>query len=126
MNFVPAKSAGVEGGVAKLTLPGAASVAIPLQGKTLPASGDLTVGIRPEHLTLSEAGIGLKGRVRLAEHLGAETMLYVELEGGTEAIVRADGLCKARPGDTVGLGLNPAACHIFGPDGAAIVNGSLI
>jgi multiple sugar transport system ATP-binding protein len=126
MNFIPAAVTALDGGTATLALPGNVTLALSTKGAAVAVGSGYTLGIRPEHLALEAPGQGLSGRVRLAEHLGAETMLYVELAGGTEAIVRADGLCKSRPGDTIGIGLNPAACHLFGVDGAALISGSLL
>jgi multiple sugar transport system ATP-binding protein/lactose/L-arabinose transport system ATP-binding protein len=39
--------------------------------------------------------------------------------------VKADGLTKAGIGSMMKIGVNAAACHLFGQDGTAIVHGAL-
>jgi sn-glycerol 3-phosphate transport system ATP-binding protein len=59
------------------------------------ARGPLTVGIRPEHLEICDAAAArLKGRVRYAEILGAESLVHLALEGGRLLTVRQSGGAK--------------------------------
>ncbi len=58
----------------------------------------MTLGIRPEHLTIGTGGGEISGKVRLAEYLGSETMYYLTLSDGTDLSVKADGLAKAATG----------------------------
>jgi multiple sugar transport system ATP-binding protein len=126
MNFLKVEAKGVEDGRIAVALPGGNIIRLLAKGKT--ASGAATLGVRPEHISAdggaSDATIG--GTVRIVERLGAETMLYVDLEGGGEATVRADGLSKFSPGDKATIGLSAASCHLFDKDGLTIVNGSLL
>ena len=63
-----------------------------------------TIGIRPEHLTISTDQGHWKGRVGVSEHLGSDTFLHVHVEGmDAPMTVRADGEIEARHGDTVFL-----------------------
>jgi multiple sugar transport system ATP-binding protein len=39
--------------------------------------------------------------------------------------VKADGLAKAAFGETLGLAIPPAACHLFDASGRTILNGDL-
>ena len=50
-----------------------------------------TIGIRPEHITLSSESGDWKGKVGVAEHLGSDTFLHVEVDGIGPVTVRADG-----------------------------------
>jgi multiple sugar transport system ATP-binding protein len=52
--------------------------------------GATTIGVRPEHLLLAPDG-AWKGTVSHAEHLGADTMLYVEAPGLGFLTIRAHG-----------------------------------
>jgi multiple sugar transport system ATP-binding protein len=126
MNFIDVRLDGVEAGTARLVLPGGALLMLPLDG-AVPPAGALTLGVRPEHVVAhAEQGVALPGRVRLAEHLGGETMLHVDGPDGAQLAVEADGLDRTRVGETIRLGLDPRSCHLFAEDGRAIRNGSLI
>jgi len=61
----------------------------------------LTLGIRPEHVRLLEAG-GVAAEVTSAEYHGADTILTVRV-GEESLLVRTDGRRQAEPGDRVGL-----------------------
>ena len=100
-----------------------ARVTLEGRGTTIAAGQPVTLGIRPEHL--SSGNGGLRATVRLAEYLGSETMFYAQLADGSEIAVKADGLAKAAIGSTLDIGLNPAACHLFDANGAAITHGDL-
>jgi multiple sugar transport system ATP-binding protein len=86
----------------------------------------MTLGLRPEHA--SATGVGdavLEGTVKLAEHLGSETLFFVALADGSEIAVKADGLAPERPGDRMRVGVPARACHLFDAGGQALVNGDL-
>ena len=53
--------------------------------------GCSTYGIRPEHITLSDASGAWKGRVRVIERLGADSLLHLNVEGAGEMTVRTEG-----------------------------------
>ncbi len=60
-----------------------------------------TYGIRPEHVTLS-ADSGLwQGRVRHVEHLGADTVVYLQVPDMGELVARVTGEFRAGHGDTL-------------------------
>jgi ABC-type sugar transport system ATPase subunit len=106
MNFLRAEVAD-EGG--RRTLRGT-GFALP---STRQAIGkDVIVGIRPEAVALSGAGVAVTGEVNLREVLGAEVVLHVASAAG-ELTVRADAKAGARPGDQVTVYLDPGAVHLF-------------
>jgi sn-glycerol 3-phosphate transport system ATP-binding protein len=72
----------------------------------------VTVGLRPEHLSLSAEGLPLQ--VDVVEHLGADTLIHGRLrDGQTELTVRAEGIRHHRVGDALHLSLSPAQVHVF-------------
>jgi ABC-type sugar transport system ATPase subunit len=78
------------------------------------------VGIRPEHIVLSDAGT-VGGTVIAAEHLGSDTFAYVEVPGAERAMtVRIEGEQRLPSGAPVRLTLPAAALHFFAADGAAL------
>jgi multiple sugar transport system ATP-binding protein len=104
-------------------LPGGAT--LKLNAKQVP-SGPVTLGIRPEHIDIAPKGKGnLQGTVKLAEYLGSETMFYLDIPGGGEVSVKADGLAKADRGASLSLTLPAAACHVFDANGNTVHSGAL-
>ena len=128
MNLIEGMISGGEGGaVADVLLSDSARITINLKGSPVP-SGPITLGIRPEHLVIAQPGArgGVDGKVLLTEHLGGETMLYVDVPGSNQLVVSADGLAPQKIGDTVSVVAPPEKCHLFNAKGEAVVNGSLI
>ncbi|HET7718125.1 MAG TPA: ABC transporter ATP-binding protein [Bauldia sp.] len=80
-----------------------------------------TIGVRPEHLRVERNGSGTwRGRVSVAEHVGSDTFLYVQVDGAGEITVRAPGEVGLKPGDIVGLTPEDGRIHRFGDDGRAL------
>ena len=86
-----------------LTLPAAA-----------PRSGELILGLRPEHAELSQTGsAGWQLKVEALEMLGAERLVYGHV-GDTLFTVRLDAtLVPPKVGDTVSLATTPEHLHWF-------------
>jgi multiple sugar transport system ATP-binding protein len=130
MNVLDVLAEPGEGGL-RVTLPGGGTLRLP--GPSTPTPVPARLGVRPEHLRLADDGEAvLAGTIRLAEQLGAETMLYADLDAGpgparsAELTVRADGLTRLRPGDRIPIALSAASCHLFDAQGRVIRNGSLL
>jgi multiple sugar transport system ATP-binding protein len=68
------------------------------------AEGTL-MGLRPEHITLTDAP-NWRGKVSLVEPTGADTFVVVQTGAGT-VTVRTSPETQVRPGDNVGLGVQP-------------------
>ncbi|WP_127519765.1 sn-glycerol-3-phosphate ABC transporter ATP-binding protein UgpC [Mesorhizobium sp. Z1-4] len=117
MNFIKVTASGemVNMGPHRLDVPPALqNEIVRLEGRTF------TLGIRPEHLELSEAGVPLE--VTGVEHLGAETILRLVLgdsEGATQIVVRVDGDKRIERGETVRIKLTEKL-HFFAADGVRI------
>lgn len=109
MNFMPATVANGE-----LQLPG---------GGRLPAGaaspGQVEFGIRPEHLSVSDAGPGITGQISLIEPLGADTLVSVAI-GDHKLLVRLPGDSTPRLGESIRLGFNPTKAAIFAADGRRV------
>lgn len=123
MNFLKVQVSAAEG-AAVVRLPGA-DISIPTHGASVPA-GEMTFGLRPEHIDATGKGdVVIEATVKLAEYLGSETLFFVTLADGSELSVKADGLASEKPGQTLRLGINAKACHLFDNDGKAVINGDL-
>ena len=123
MNFLKVQVSSAEG-AALVHLPGV-DISIPTHGASVPA-GEMTFGLRPEHIDATGKGdVVVEATVKLAEYLGSETLFFVTLADGSELAVKADGLASEKPGQTLRLGINAKACHLFDKDGKAVINGDL-
>jgi multiple sugar transport system ATP-binding protein len=72
----------------------------------------VVAGIRPEDLHVVETGGVLSGVVSVAEPLGSETLVYVEVDG-QEIIASASGRTPPKAGDTIRLDLDVDNLHVF-------------
>ena len=75
---------------------------------TAPRSGDVLLGVRPEHVVLQDDA-AWRGEVSLVEPTGADTYVVVKTATGDIA-VRVSSQSKVRAGDSVGLAV--AADHV--------------
>ena len=112
MNFIP-----FEGRLARAdraVQPGEASVAIP-EARENGASPSLVLGVRPEHVTFSDAS-AIRGRVFGAEYLGTTQIVTVDTERG-QIKARLPSLLRVRAAETVGLAFKSESLIVF--DGAS-------
>ena len=85
---------------------------------------EAVLGVRAEDLTLAPAGDApgrIRGRIFAVEPLGAETLLAVEVEGGTDFTARLPRDTRATVGETVDLYFRPEAAFLFDPESTAAV-----
>ncbi|ESY80281.1 glycerol-3-phosphate ABC transporter ATPase [Mesorhizobium sp. LNHC221B00] len=79
-----------------------------------------TIGVRPEHLTVDPKSGSWKGTVVHAEHLGADTNLYLDCEKAGLITVRIFGVYDAEPGATLYATPEPGKTYRFGADGKVL------
>jgi multiple sugar transport system ATP-binding protein len=91
----------------------------------LPANAH-TVGLRPEHVLLGEAG-PLEYRVQQVEQMGSTSLLRGTLAGSTSESqtpahfeVVSNGQTSVKAGQTVRLSMPPAALHFFDDQGVRL------
>lgn len=119
MNLLPARvKALTELGVT-IALPGVGELEVPVRSNNLKPDDPITLGVRPEHLQLSQQG-QFQGEVIVAERLGSETYLYVQMEGGKRVTVETRGDSPAHLHDRVEVQINGRDCHLFDSSGEAI------
>ncbi len=83
-------------------------------------AGQLSVGVRPEHLTIGEGPIS--GKVTVVEELGSESFVHVAVQHRGEhanVVVRDDGETSVSRGDNVQVAFS-GPTHVFGADGERI------
>jgi multiple sugar transport system ATP-binding protein len=82
--------------------------------------GEVVLGIRPEDVVLFDASDALRGRVFVAEPLGANVLVTVDLDG---ELVKSRVAAPFRTSidSTVGVLFDPAWVHLFAAaDGTAL------
>ncbi len=91
-----------------------------IEGAAAAELGAATLGIRPEHLSLSREGGTWPGIAGVAEHLGSDTFVHVEAEGVGALTARAAGEFALSHGERIFVSPDPARIHRFDRDGKAM------
>lgn len=71
------------------------------EGTVAQQMGCTTYGIRPEHVTLSQSSGKWHGTLRHVEHLGADTVVYLDVPNMGELVARAPGELRVGFGETL-------------------------
>src|SRR5262245_57141080 len=88
-----------------------------LEGAPAEKRGAKTVGVRPEHVQLSKERGEWFGAVGVAEHLGSDTFLHVQVDGIGSVTARASGELGLTHGDQVWLTPLPDRLYRFDDHG---------
>lgn len=91
-----------------------------IEGEFARSKGAKTVGVRAEHFALSHESGLWSGTVTVAEHLGSDTFLHVNVDGIGQINARCEGEFEARHGDRIYLTPNETKLHRFDEQGLAI------
>jgi len=97
----------------------------------LQAGDKVVLGIRPEHIHAkpSAEAVSFSAKVRLAEKLGRETVVYADAsplrttlsDTGTDNVTLiAEGVNVPADGQSIELGFNQQEAYLFGPDGRCL------
>ena len=99
------------------TLPGHAPLRLTPAQRSALTSGDVTVGVRPDGVSLAPPGQGLPSTLDVVEELGNDSYLYVTVDlasGPVTVPVRDTGNgTTIAPGTPVGLQIHAEAVHLF-------------
>ncbi|QOG07481.1 ABC transporter ATP-binding protein [Aureimonas sp. OT7] len=88
-----------------------------LKGEYASRNGAATVGVRPEHMTISTTGGDIRGTAGVAEHLGSDTFIHVRLDSGEQITARSIGEYRVAHGDPVWLTPEQNNLHRFDAEG---------
>jgi multiple sugar transport system ATP-binding protein len=92
-----------------------------IEGPEAAKHGAHTIGVRPEHITVSAEDGPWSGIVSVSEHLGSDTFLHVHDTGLAESMtVRADGEVNFRHGDRIYMTPREDVIHKFDAEGLRI------
>ncbi|MGR3504083.1 ABC transporter ATP-binding protein [Pseudaestuariivita sp.] len=76
-------------------------------------TGELALGVRPEFVNIGDGG--LPAKIRLVENTGHEQIVTLELTDGTRLLARTDAGRRLDVGQTVNVGFQSDAIHLFAP-----------
>ncbi|MGE0237207.1 MAG: ABC transporter ATP-binding protein [Parvibaculaceae bacterium] len=93
-----------------------------ISGEVAAAHKAHAIGVRPEHLALSDRSGEWEGTIALAEHLGADTFLHVDTARCGRLTVRAAGEYRQGPGAKIWLTPESDRVHRFDDKGRTVRN----
>jgi multiple sugar transport system ATP-binding protein len=123
MNFIDVKPIRSENGESQVRLPCSNAIQVPVAPGLLELNRKLTVGIRPEHITVAQNGSDnkLTGTVKVVERLGDVSYLHVETNRYTDPLMmRVSPDSNYKVGDDIRISLPRAHCYVFAEDGQRI------
>ena len=120
MNLLAAELLSSSAKSCKVKLAEGTELELPISAGELQAGAQLTVGIRPEHVQLSDSGIG--GELVDSEYLGECNYLYLQTkaDANQQLIVKAPPSRDYHRNQRLHIQLTPQACHLFNPQGLAL------
>jgi multiple sugar transport system ATP-binding protein len=117
MNLIRGKVVSASKDAVRVSAAAGGEVSFPV-GNRLPQTGeDVTIGIRPEHMSDGGSGFRLVGAVDAVEHLGDSTLVYVRLADGSDIVVRASPESEFAPGSTFTSRPLLGSMHLFDSGG---------
>jgi ABC-type sugar transport system ATPase subunit len=115
MNFLPAE---VQRSGPDVRVRTASGDAVALPAFAGDAGNSITLGVRPENLTLAEEGSALmRGQVSVVENLGELITAYVDIGQESPVIVKLPGDAPVALGQQLALAARPEKLHLFDGSG---------
>jgi multiple sugar transport system ATP-binding protein len=119
MNFINGKVRSANGTTVAVNLGKLGTIELP-RTSTAVAGQDVTLGIRPEHLTLGGGEFVIETVPNIVEHLGIHTIGYSVLPGGENFIGLFEGNPDLEDGKPMKVGFDIAQAHLFDAKGLAV------
>lgn len=120
MNFLPVTCKGVSDAGVEVDYKGQ-TVTIPVTSQAGLVGRTLTLGVRPEHITLGTGDLNLKVTPTVIERLGAHTVAYAAIGGeGENFCAMLPGTAAIRPEEMIQTGIQVTDCHLFDEAGIAL------
>jgi multiple sugar transport system ATP-binding protein len=121
MGFLKGKVSRIDGQGCEVELAAGTRIILPRVSPTLSVGGEVTLGIRPEHLELaSEGQCQLAVTADVSERLGSDTFCHVVTDSGEPLTLRIRGDMSSQYGERLNLYLNAEHCHLFDAQGVAV------
>jgi multiple sugar transport system ATP-binding protein len=120
MNLLKAKIQSTNAKATNLAIDdGRATIDAATDGVSAQVGADCNVGIRPEHLSLSNNG-SIKGTVVATEMLGSETIVFASLQSGENVTASIRGIRSLPQGTVIHLSVSSRFVHVFDGEGLAL------
>ncbi|MGF6175817.1 ABC transporter ATP-binding protein [Ensifer sp. 4252] len=116
MNFLEGIIEDTPPGRAVATLAGGHRLDLPPNVASLAKGGQITLGVRPQHIAIEADGSGIPAKIKLVEALGSETVVHADV-AGQKVLVVAPGQRDLAPGTDIHLSLSAAPLHLFNEKG---------
>ncbi len=91
-----------------------------LNGEMAAKLGATTVGIRPEHIEITDRDGAWKGKVIHSENLGADSYVYVDIGSTEPVVVRQEGIRHFTPDAAISIAAVPDKLYRFDEGGRPI------
>ncbi|MET0437118.1 MAG: sn-glycerol-3-phosphate ABC transporter ATP-binding protein UgpC [Devosia sp.] len=112
MNVLAATAAG-----GKVDVAGLGTLPLPSEKQ---AEGKISIGVRPEQVTIGAGELTIEGTITLVEYLGSEVFLYVRVASGDTLLVQAPGQSQYKIHDPITLGIDSKEAHYFNGEGLRV------
>ncbi|QEW17942.1 Maltose/maltodextrin import ATP-binding protein MalK [Marinibacterium anthonyi] len=119
MNFLPGTCTAVTPTGTTVDLATGGRLTVPATSAAAREGMPVTLGIRPEHLTLAPADTSLTITPTVVERLGVNTVAYAQLDGVGTLSALLPGSAPIRVEQPVTLSFSATDCHLFDDQGQA-------
>ena len=126
MNLLDGHVTESNGEALTVMLAGEHTIPIPFGGGRAAPGDPITLGIRPEHMSVvddGQASATIPVKVDLNEQLGGETYLYCTADGLPQLTIHQPGQRRAQRGDALRLSIETDQAHLFDGAGDALGHG---
>ena len=121
MNFLEGTVESLQSGKAVATLTDGHRLEVPVGDADIARGTRVTLGVRPQHISIDSGTNGIPAKIRLVEALGSETVLHADI-AGQKILVVAQGQHHLLPGTDIRLSLSTAPLHLFNEKGLRLGN----
>ena len=119
MNFINGKVRSADGAKITVDMGKLGTLVLPRTRSDI-VGQDVTVGIRPEHMQLTDGEFTLETTPNIVEHLGIHTISYSTLPGGEAFIGLFEGNPTIEDGKALKMSFSIANTHLFDARGLAV------
>jgi multiple sugar transport system ATP-binding protein len=123
MNFIKGRVSEANTDEATLALADGSQTRLANGASGLAAGQEITLGIRPEHMTMGDSGlVPVTGTVEAVERLGEASFVYMRLKDSTPVTLRIPGDSSVEPGARLTASGVSGAVHLFDAEGRALAH----
>jgi multiple sugar transport system ATP-binding protein len=121
MNIVKGKVTNADQNTLTVDMGTFGTITLDRPGRTDLIGQEVSVGMRPEHLSLDRGAFKVTITPTIVERLGIHVVAYWPQPGGENFIALFEGNPTLEEGAAVQVGIDPSQCHIFDAEGIAVL-----